>query len=175
MNTPCFFIAVTLLASFSVPRPAHAQLDLLERNQKAGVKGLSDQMSLMEWSPASHTWRVATGVSASYGTASSHYWRFHGMIEQAEKLAKSQVGAGYEKQVLPSLTSGLAASVAKCAVHASGMEPFSVVYVIQADGGVSAVILNRPIWKCSVEGSQIPARVAPPPHAPWLVVAKIKR
>lgn len=166
-------VAVALIAT--LPCMAFAQLDLLERNQKASVKGLADPNSIMEWLPASKTWRIATTATADWQKVMEHRYRFHTMIEEAEKLARSRTGSVYEKQVLPSLTSGLAGAVASCAAHASGVERFSVVYIIAGDGTLTAAILNRPLWKCAVEHSQVPARVSPPPHAPWLVVASVRK
>ena len=97
------------------------------------------------------------------------------MIKEAEKLAHSQAGASYERQVLPALTKGLPEAVATCTKNASVMEPFDVVYVITADGGVTAAVRGLLIWRCAVENSRVPTRVAPPPHAPWLIATHIKR
>ncbi len=166
-------VAVPLIAA--LPCMAFAQLDLVERNQKAAVKGLADQNSIMEWLPASRTWRIATGATADWRKAMEHRYRLHEMVEAAAKLAHSEVGAAYERNVLPSLTTGVASAVASCAAHATSLEPFSVVFIIGGDGSVTAAVLNRPMYKCAVEHANIPSKVATPPHAPWLVSANIRR
>src|SRR5205809_91668 len=103
---------------------------------------------------------------------------FAGALKEARILASSPAGRAYEKKVLAAVSAPLSSALHTCTASAhGGVEPIDYVLVIAADGTVTDTLFNaqNPIANCVLFKSQLPKRLSPPPHAPWLVAVHLAK